>query len=74
MTTRQQMTASSGAVLALVLVVLGGTALGDDPAAAQVERSGGAVVQSTGCADDATGGLVRERTSRTWLAGSMRAV
>ena len=73
MTRWQRMTAGSGAVLALALVALGGTALGDDPAAAQVERSGGAVVQSAGCGD-ANGGLVTEQTFRTGHVGSMRAV
>ncbi len=69
----QRMTASSSVVLALALVALSGTALGDEPAAAQVERAGGAVVQVAGCGDG-NGGLVRQPTSRTGHVGSMRAV
>lgn len=74
----QRTTASSGAVVVLVLVLFafGGTALaGDTRAAAQAERSVDAGMQLPMCEDPGIGGaLVVERVVLTGRAGSMRAV
>lgn len=76
MKVRQRTTASSGAVVVLVLFAFGGAALaGDTRAAAQAERSVDAGMQVPTCDDPGTGGvLVVERVVPTGRAGSMRAV
>lgn len=75
MTTWQRTTASSGAVVLLVLSALGGTAFASETTtAAQAERSGTSSTQSARCGDPGTGGLLVQRTVRSGNAGSMRAV